>query len=1828
MVRKVQYGDYGTLNFPDEYTDDQIKEYIDDNYKVIENRLNVPIRENVLEDSFAEAIIPGQNIELGFRKFQKSLELGLADFGLRDQEEAAYNTRMYEKRIQNLQDQIVRDNPEQFKALVEASEAETFGEAAKIIASKPTALIPLILQSLGTYVPALGVTAATAVTTRGLGAGPFLSTLLNAGSLGSASFATEYNMSFTDSFEESGVDVNDPLEVVNALNDESILGEAREKGLDRGIPIGIFDALAFGAAGQILRMTKNAGKTGLGAKLAASTGEIGVAGSLGAMGEAVAQVSSEGSITKPGEVLLEGIAEGPTGLIEAGINALQKNEKVIDEAKDKGQEPAKIDEEEKTPNETTFGNLTKPETDILDDAEPDQIERGKKAKQLKKQLTATGIQEIYNVISNQGAGVINKKKIRKQLERPLAKYLENNTDVENAIYDALIQDNKLTQEGKRLLIPSADDSRTIRNLAKQKKERIKKQQKIEKLQQQVVQPKVYGQPKQGVIDKKLTSQKNPIARSLKNKKDRDSFKEGFNEGAQSTTQEFRDNKNKRVGKVTTFKSPKQTGFIGTAIPAGLSEQVLQETGKPFYVAEPTNQPAKAFTSMEQAQDYLRDTANTKPGQKKKLEQLKEAMNTVPETRETINPTPVSLGMDVDSTASSINQKVRNQRSSNRKKYTQTTTLNPLTSPEANTNTTPEQAETAMENEVAQDETVREVDKNLESIDRQIDPSDKRTKKDQEAEEKKLKKSAEALGSLKDSAGMGFRGWVSSLYDRASKSNVLGKLAEIIIGKDELRAITYEKLSKIILPFYNLPKPSKVKIAKAIAYARVTQMDTSNPNKIQNITAQDLQISNRDKPIFKPNDPVLKEGIQLSEDEMIGVKAVQAMANFERNQVILESVRNFIENVQDAPPNLRGLIDKAILDLNVNLGPATQPQPFGAGVNGRQFNSDIGSRLKKLAKDIQEKNDNQDTPESILAFTTGDRIEKLDAYFDMYYLPTSRTGDKFVAATQYVKMKDKQGRDLKDKLGRQKYKQETIYWDGFETKASMFNTKSRAEKRRAEQTVKDLREQYKDLINTKLPTNAVDSQGNKIKEGTSVVTVTGIQDNTFNQVRKVATSQFETSLDRFLSILPQDYFSQTSYMSPDTDLLPTEARIKEIQQAAKAKGETISKMVAKARALRESKGVPTFLRAANFVPGYDFNNVDDSIAKHLHTYSSWNSGFVFDSRLNEAFDDVEKDGSQGEQQYAEKLREYLSSDPYEFGLVRQAAFMWYLTDVSAASMNLFQSIPAAVFNGTYGGTLKAGKEMIKALKDTGKALKNPLKGIKTDTQIDFDKLPSAFPDIPAFQNPEELIGTVVSPGRVNEYLNRESDNIISGEKVTRRFSFQKATRILGFLFTTTESINRLAAYASSYRLTKDPKALRKAVKILQNNKLFNARVETAFKTDPEGLRNMLDDLTDTQNAELRNIIARMAVEETQFLYGRAVKPRMVRNWGSWIFQFTEYPTMMLELMARLGNLYGRDGQKALGLYALALIGTSGFLGLPLLEDIKDFTERSYNRVSKEKISLDQIYYDLMSDIGANPKLAEILQNGTFRAMNLDIGPRVGLGSHPISAAFIDILYRDAGFNKFTPPALSIGQGIADSFSFASINDPRMYTAFAPKFIKSIHEGVLLDTQGYRTKFGKTIMVPEDVKVFEDQPSIDKFDALLKGLGFTSADIAREREVAFLMKIGKEENAALKRSFYGRLKKADGDLARAYSDKNLTKEQRQRAIKRALEDIEDIEFDRREYNAKVLRDNEGHKQIILQETTREKNRRNEIEGGGDGLLSGLPQDEQFPTKERIKALPRAK
>ena len=42
MAQIISYGGYGNLEFSDEATDEQIQEYVNKNYKAIENRFDVP----------------------------------------------------------------------------------------------------------------------------------------------------------------------------------------------------------------------------------------------------------------------------------------------------------------------------------------------------------------------------------------------------------------------------------------------------------------------------------------------------------------------------------------------------------------------------------------------------------------------------------------------------------------------------------------------------------------------------------------------------------------------------------------------------------------------------------------------------------------------------------------------------------------------------------------------------------------------------------------------------------------------------------------------------------------------------------------------------------------------------------------------------------------------------------------------------------------------------------------------------------------------------------------------------------------------------------------------------------------------------------------------------------------------------------------------------------------------------------------------------------------------------------------------------------------------------------------------------------------------------------------------------------------------------------------------------------------------------------------------------------------------------------------------------------------------------------------------------------
>ena len=202
------------------------------------------------------------------------------------------------------------------------AKAETFSDAISTLADNPGAVLPIIGESLGLFAPALVGTAVVGVATGGYGVPGIIATAL-AGGLGSG--ATEYGSSFFQAFSENGVDVSDDEQVLAALKDDTTLDAIREDAAKRGIAIGAFDAATVGFAGKLTSLIKGAplsigaSEASLGRRLGAGTAEATAQALGGGGGEATAQALT--GEYKPGEILLEAVAEVPTTLPEVALGA-------------------------------------------------------------------------------------------------------------------------------------------------------------------------------------------------------------------------------------------------------------------------------------------------------------------------------------------------------------------------------------------------------------------------------------------------------------------------------------------------------------------------------------------------------------------------------------------------------------------------------------------------------------------------------------------------------------------------------------------------------------------------------------------------------------------------------------------------------------------------------------------------------------------------------------------------------------------------------------------------------------------------------------------------------------------------------------------------------------------------------------------------------------------------------------------------------------------------------------------------------------------------------------------------------------------------------------------------------------------------------------------------------------------------------------------------------------------------------------------------------------------------------------------------------------------
>jgi hypothetical protein len=94
------------------------------------------------------------------------------------------------------------------------------------------------------------------------------------------------------------------------------MAKAREKGLQRGIPIAIFDGLSFGVAGKLAKRVSTLTRGGVPGAIAGAAAKTSAQAALGAGGEAAGQIVSEGEVSNWGDVGLEGSLEMPGAAIE------------------------------------------------------------------------------------------------------------------------------------------------------------------------------------------------------------------------------------------------------------------------------------------------------------------------------------------------------------------------------------------------------------------------------------------------------------------------------------------------------------------------------------------------------------------------------------------------------------------------------------------------------------------------------------------------------------------------------------------------------------------------------------------------------------------------------------------------------------------------------------------------------------------------------------------------------------------------------------------------------------------------------------------------------------------------------------------------------------------------------------------------------------------------------------------------------------------------------------------------------------------------------------------------------------------------------------------------------------------------------------------------------------------------------------------------------------------------------------------------------------------------------------------------------------------------
>jgi hypothetical protein len=581
---------------------------------------------------------------------------------------------------------------------------------------------------------------------------------------------------------------------------------------------------------------------------------------------------------------------------------------------------------------------------------------------------------------------------------------------------------------------------------------------------------------------------------------------------------------------------------------------------------------------------------------------------------------------------------------------------------------------------------------------------------------------------------------------------------------------------------------------------------------------------------------------------------------------------------------------------------------------------------------------------------------------------------------------------------------------------------------------------------------------------------------------------------------------------------------------------------------KKKGFKAHLAKRRNTPGYiNDENRGNYLAQALPTYAARSSAYIarnyYGPELQAAA--MEFGGKKDEDgniirpaqpklgAYANKLVEYVSSPNEEFQFLKNLSFHWLLgANISSAAINLTQLMHSTLpYLTMMGGGGRAAKEVGRAFKDAVSTA-NLLQ--VSEGGIDWNRRPAGISgaEWAAMRKAhEEGLLFPVTTQELAGLANRDYGSFVPKIGVKG----VKVMEAMMLAFNSVENINRITTWLAAYRMAQDPAMRQRADGILKN---------TRWADQPK----------------TPDLLARAAVEDTQFVMGRENRPEFMRGAMALPTQFMSFPVQMLEQFIKAGKYYGGDGvfstgpgKTMLALMALGVMSTAGVWGLPFAEPLKKAIEGIYRLVTGTRLDVDKEMREAIVAAGLDKNFGEAISKGLGRLAGIDISRRTSLEIVPT-----DLFSGNA--RDFLGPTGGVVLGsLADAHErFNQGQNLLGFAALMPTFLKNVITARENLRQGVVTGQGNVLLPPDRVGVGQ---------ALTKGvLGFTPAPEAQARELVAARQGLTQNVKDLRESYTDRLVKARREAQLA------SQRQNEEGFRSAMEDFRKLLGETREYDRK--------------------------------------------------------